>query len=113
MGALGGAGLAVSRFTAHRRESLELVRYLGSKDVQVKRSGVLAEPPTGSVSRPSAVTGKRYQEVTDAYIGAVHSVLTGERSAPDAGTALENELVRITGFKKGSPPGDSRPGTAR
>jgi trehalose/maltose transport system substrate-binding protein len=33
----------------------------------------------------------------------VHSVLTGERSAPEAATALENELVRITGFKKGPP----------
>ena len=139
VGTLGGAGLAVSRFSAHRRESLELVRYLSSKDVQVKRSRVLAEPPTlpelydlpavlesnprfallsqafrtGSVSRPSAVTGKKYQEVTDAYIGAVHSVLTGERSAPNAGAALENELVRITGFKKGSPPGNSTPGPAR
>src|SRR6266850_1976474 len=135
VGTLGGAGLAVSRSSAHRRESLELVRYLSSRDVQVKRSRVLAEPPTlsalydrpavlesnprfallsqiyrtGSVSRPSAVTGKRYQEVTDAYIGAVHSVLTGERSAPNAAAALESELVRITGFKKGSPPGNSTP----
>jgi trehalose/maltose transport system substrate-binding protein len=139
LGTLGGAGLAVSRFSNHRRESLELVRYLSGKDVQMKRSRVLAEPPTlpelydvpgvresnprfallrqafrtGSVSRPSAVTGKKYQEVTDAYIGAVHSVLTGERNAPDAGAALENELVRITGFKKGSPPGNATPGTAR
>jgi trehalose/maltose transport system substrate-binding protein len=139
VGTLGGAGLAVSRSSAHRRESLELVRYLGSKDVQLRRSRVLAEPPTlpelydlpavletnprfallrqafrtGSVSRPSAVTGKKYQEVTDAYIAAVHAVLTGERSAPDAGAALENELVRITGFKKGAPPGNARPGTAR
>jgi len=138
VGTLGGAGLAVSRFSAHRRESLELVRYLSSRDVQVRRSRVLAEPPTlpelydrpvviesnprfallrqafrtGSVSRPSAVTGKKYQEVTDAYIAAVHSVLTGERSAPSAGAALENELVRITGFKKGSPR-NSTPGTAR
>jgi trehalose/maltose transport system substrate-binding protein len=139
VGTLGGAGLAVSRFSAHPRESLELVRYLGGKDVQIKRSRVLAEPPTlpelydlpavleanprfallrrafrtGSVSRPSAVTGKKYQEVTDAYIAAVHSVLTGERSAPSAGATLENELVRITGFKKGPPPRSSTRVTAR
>jgi hypothetical protein len=31
-------------------------------------------------------------------------VLTGEKSAPEAAAALENELVRITGFKKGPPP---------
>jgi hypothetical protein len=42
--------------------------------------------------------------VTNAYIKAVHSVLTHEQSAPDAASALENELASITGFKKGSPP---------
>src|SRR5467141_3978074 len=129
LGTLGGAGLAVSRFSAHPREALELVRYLCSRDVQVKRSRVLTEPPTrpelyelpevleanpqfallsrafrtGIVSRPSAVTGKKYEDVTDAYIRAVHSVLTGEKSAPEAAAALEKELVRITGFKKGPP----------
>jgi trehalose/maltose transport system substrate-binding protein len=133
VGTLGGAGLAVSRFSAHPREALELVRYLCSRDAQLKRSRVLSEPPTrpevyelpevlarnprfalldqafrtGIVSRPSAVTGKRYEDVTEAYIRAVHSVLTGENSAPAAAVALENELVQITGFKKGSSPGGS------
>src|SRR6202022_564987 len=129
VGTLGGWGLAVSRFSAHPREALELVRYLTRRDVQVKRSRVLSQPPTlpelynlqavlelnphfalvsqgfrtGIVSRPSNVTGKNYQEVSDAYIQAVHSVLTGEKRAPEAAAALENELVRITGFKKGPP----------
>jgi trehalose/maltose transport system substrate-binding protein len=58
---------------------------------------------TGTVSRPSNVTGKKYQDVSDAYMQAVHSVLTREKSAPEAAAALENELVRITGFKKGPP----------
>jgi trehalose/maltose transport system substrate-binding protein len=62
---------------------------------------------TSMVSRPSDVAGKKYDDVTDAYIQAVHSVLTGEKSAPEAAAALENELVRITGFKKGPPPGKS------
>jgi trehalose/maltose transport system substrate-binding protein len=129
VGTLGGAGLAVSRFSAHPHEALELIRYLCSRDVQVRRSRVLSEPPTrpelyelpevlepdphfallnrafrvGIVSRPSNVTGKKYQNVTDAYIQAVHSVLTGEKGAPEAAAALENELVRITGFKKRPP----------
>jgi trehalose/maltose transport system substrate-binding protein len=129
VGTLGGWGLGVSRFSAHPREALDLVRYLTRRDVQVKRSRVLSQPPTlpelynlpevlepnprfdllsrafrnGIVSRPSDVTGKKYQEVTDAYIQAVHSVLTGEKSAPEAAAALENELVRTTGFKKGPP----------
>ncbi len=130
VGTFGGWGLAVSRFSAHPREALELVRYLTRRDVQVNRSRLLAQPPTlpelynlpevlepnprfellsqafrtGIVLRPSNVTGKKYQDVTDAYIQAVHSVLTREKSAPEAATALEKELVRITGFKKGPPP---------
>jgi trehalose/maltose transport system substrate-binding protein len=129
VGTLGGAGLAVSRFSGHPREALDLVRYLSSRDVQTRRSRVLSEPPTlpelydrpevlepnprfavlrqafrtGIVSRPSAVTGKKYGDVTEAYIRAVHSVLTGEKQATVAAVALENELVRITGFKKGPP----------
>jgi trehalose/maltose transport system substrate-binding protein len=130
VGTFGGWGLAVSRFSAHPREAIELVRYLTRKDVQVKRSRVLSQPPTlrelyslpevlepnprfdllgqafltGIVSRPSNVTGKKYQDVTGAYIQAVHSVLAGEKSAQESAAALENELVRITGFKKGPPP---------
>jgi trehalose/maltose transport system substrate-binding protein len=120
----------VSRFSSHPREAFELVRYLSGKDVQVKRSRQLSEPPTlpelydlpqvlgpnprfavmsqgfrsGTVSRPSAVTGRKYEAVTEAYMRVVHSVLTGEKSPPEAAVALESELVRITGFKKGLPP---------
>jgi trehalose/maltose transport system substrate-binding protein len=133
VGTLGGWGLAVSRFSAHPREALELVRYLTRRDVQERRTHVVSQPPTLSelydlpealepnprldllgqafrtsmVSRPSDVAGKKYEDVTDAYIHAVHSVLTGEQSAPEAAAALENELVRTTGFKKGPPPGKS------
>jgi trehalose/maltose transport system substrate-binding protein len=129
VGTLGGHGLAVSKLSAHRQEALQLVRYLSRKDVQVKRSHVLSQPPTllelyklpevlgpnpyfevvgetlrtGAVSRPSNVTGNRYEDVTNAYIQTVHSVLRGEKSAPAAAEALEKELVRITGFKKGPP----------
>jgi trehalose/maltose transport system substrate-binding protein len=139
VGTLGGWGFAVSRLSAHPREALELVRYLTRRDVQVKRSRVLALPPTLPelynlpevlepnprfdllsqafrtvvVSRPSNVTGKKYQDVSDAYIQAVHSVLTGEKSAPEAAAALENELVHITGFKKGRPPAGISSGTAK
>src|ERR1700686_280379 len=129
VGTLGGWGLGVSRFSAHPHEALELVRYLIRKDGQVNRARVLSLPPTlpelynlpevrepnprfdllsqafrtGTVSRPSNVTGKEYQDVTDAYIKAIHSVLTGEKSAPEAAAALEKELVRTTGFKTGPP----------
>src|SRR5246127_4764345 len=46
VGTLGGWGLAISRFSAHPREALELVRYLTSREVQVKRSLALSQPPT-------------------------------------------------------------------
>jgi hypothetical protein len=49
------------------------------------------------------VTGKNYNEVSEAYSRAVHSVLTHQRSAPEAAAALEEELVRITGLKPGPP----------
>jgi trehalose/maltose transport system substrate-binding protein len=133
VGTLGGTGLAVSRFSAHPREAVELVRFLISRDVQVKRSRLVSQAPTrpelyelpevlaanprfallsqafrtGIVSRPSNITGKKYEQVSNAYMQAVHSVLTGERSAPESAKALENELVRITGLKAGPPPGGS------
>jgi trehalose/maltose transport system substrate-binding protein len=129
VGTLGGWGLAISRFSTHPREALELIRYLTRRDVQEQRSRVLSQPPTlpelynlpavleanprfdllsqafltGIVSRPSDVAGTKYEDVTDAYIQAVHSVLTGEKRAPEAAASVENELVRTTGFKKGPP----------
>jgi len=36
-------------------------------------------------------------------IVAVHSVLTKQKNAPEVVAALEDELARITGFKKGPP----------
>jgi trehalose/maltose transport system substrate-binding protein len=129
-GTLGGTSLAVSRFSAHPHEALELIRYLCNGRVQAQRSRTLSVPPTrprlyelpevlepnpyfaqlsrafrtgAVILRPSDVTGKNYEDVTEAYIAAVHSVLTREQSAPEAAAALEKELIRITGFQKGPP----------
>jgi len=55
------------------------------------------------VARPSIVSGNAYEEVTKAYMLAVHSVLSREKSAPDAAATLEKQLVEITGFKTGPP----------
>jgi hypothetical protein len=49
------------------------------------------------------IVGDSYEGVSTAYFEAVHSVLTGERSAPEAAAALERQLVEITGFKIGPP----------
>ena len=72
----------------------------------------ISEPyvsPTGSnqrasiVARPSVAAGSRYKEVSRAYIDAVHSVLTGQRGAPEAAAELERQLIEITGFSAGPP----------
>jgi trehalose/maltose transport system substrate-binding protein len=58
---------------------------------------------SGVVSRPSTVAGQKYEDVAHAYIRAVHSVLMGKTSAPEAAAGLEKELVGITSFKTGPP----------
>ena len=126
-GVLGGNGLAVSRFSAHPREAMELIRYLRKRDDGFLRATEHSDPPKdvqlyelptvlqlypqlqlrqgggAVVARPSIAAGQKYEEVSRAYIEALHSVLTGERTAPVGAAALEKELIAITGFKQGPP----------
>jgi hypothetical protein len=60
----------------------------------------------GLVSRPSTVAGYSYEDVSDAYAKAVHSVLIGERGASVAAASLEKQLVARTGFRVGAPKTD-------
>jgi trehalose/maltose transport system substrate-binding protein len=126
--ALGGNGLAVSRTSAHTREALELIRFLLRRDAELMHASAHSEVPKepelydlpqilepypqlgasgqqrGSVvARPSVVSGEKYEDVSEAYIRELHSVLTGEKTAPVAAAALEKELVQITGFSPGPP----------
>jgi trehalose/maltose transport system substrate-binding protein len=125
---LGGNGLAVSRASTHPREAVELIRFLRQRDVERAHDFAQSEPPArlelqelpavltpflrpaeskhppGSVvARPSVVAGQHYEEVTKAYIREVRSVLTGEKPPSAAAEALEQELVAITGFRRGPP----------
>jgi trehalose/maltose transport system substrate-binding protein len=129
VGTLGGNGLAVSQSSAHPRESLELIRFLMRRDAQLMRANQHSEPSSevelfelppmlkafpqlaqlrehGAevVSRPSIVAGEKYEEVSRAYIRAVHSVLAREKIPAVAAADLEKELVTITGFRPGPPP---------
>lgn len=126
-GTLGGSGLAVSRTSAHPREALELIRFLVRRD-RLMRASLNPDPPkqqelyslpeimdpyprlTASkehpgrvVARPSIVSGEKYEDVSRAYIRALHSVLTSEENPSVAAATLEKELSQITGFKTGSP----------
>jgi trehalose/maltose transport system substrate-binding protein len=127
-GTIGGSGLGVSRFSGHPRESIALIRFLCRRDIEMKWSREFSEPPTlvelydapeileanpylarlrpsfekDSVMRPAKIAGRKYPEVSTAYFRAVHSVLTKEKSAATAAKELEEDLARITGFRKGS-----------
>jgi len=128
-GILGGFGLGVSRFSSHRPEAVRLVEFLIKKEAQLEAARAHEEPPkrpelyelpailkayarpgksgempgASAATRPSTVTGLKYDDVSQAYARAVHSVLVGKSTAPGAAATLEQELVRITGFKTGRP----------
>ncbi len=129
VGTLGGFGLGISDRSKHQREAIALVKFLLHKEAELSAGGTSAELPTGTalyrlptilkgysrsiladqapgdgiVSRPSAVVGRNYEEVSRAYAGAVHSVLTGKKSAPAAAAELETKLGHITGFPPTAP----------
>jgi trehalose/maltose transport system substrate-binding protein len=123
-GTLGGTGTGISSHSTHRREAIALLRFQlrslieeGEKDSgpggpnQVE----IFTPPSFSdsrtfkpavslmVARPSIETGSAYKTVSKAYSDAVHSVLTGQESAPEAAAKLEKQLIGITGFRPGAP----------
>jgi trehalose/maltose transport system substrate-binding protein len=127
---LGGYALGISRFSAHRAEAVQFIRFLLRKHAEFvathrEKPGRKVEyfevPPlmreiypwwykageTGGseiISRPSAVAGANYEAVSKAYTRALHSVLTRESTAPAAAAALENELARIMA-NNSTPPG--------
>src|SRR5258706_2603058 len=68
-------------------------------DLYVSPTG--SNPRASIVARPSVAAGSTYKQVSRAYIDAVHSVLTGQRGAPEAAAELEKQLIEITGFSAG------------
>jgi len=126
---LGGFGLGLSGSSRHTTEALELIRFLIHREIKLEEArsdyesrtwpelydptAILRTKPnsadhgkqqvSGVVARPSTIAGRKYEEVSRAYIQAVHSVLLGQSKAPAAAASLEQELVRITGFKPGPP----------
>jgi trehalose/maltose transport system substrate-binding protein len=127
-GTLGGTGTAVSSHSTHRQEAIALLRFQlrslideGEKyngpdapnQLELSNPPSMADPgvtPESStqrstfiVARPSIETGSAYKAVSSTYSDAVHSVLTGQNSAPDAAAKLEKQLIEITGFRPGPP----------
>jgi trehalose/maltose transport system substrate-binding protein len=120
---LGGYGLAVSGHTIHRQEAAKYVGFLTRAQIQSFQKGTsFVNQPGGSsaseaynqfdesirqgspvVHRPSVETGALYKQVSAAYMGAVHAVLTGKKDAREAAVELEKQLIQITGFRAGAP----------
>ena len=115
--ALGGSQLAVSRYSSAPEAAIDLVRALTSTDEQKRRAINAGLNPTierlyrdpeliaaipilgklrtifaGAVARPSAVTGRRYNQVSSEFWNAVHDVLSGRRAAPASLIALTSRL---------------------
>jgi trehalose/maltose transport system substrate-binding protein len=128
--AMGGFQMAVSRNSAHPRESVQLVLHLTGGGVQLRRAVNAGYLPTiprlyekpelrqalpismelrnagqdAWVVRPSTVAGNRYRAVSAAYYQAVHNILSSRTSPADGLSELEKTLVQITGFHTGPPP---------
>jgi trehalose/maltose transport system substrate-binding protein len=126
-GTLGGTGTAISIHSTHRQEAIALLRYQlralmhasetddgtgGPAQVQFSEPPSVADPHASPVAlnqrasivaRPSVAAGAAYKQVSRAYIDLVHSVLTGQKSAPAAAAELEKQLIEITGFHAGPP----------
>jgi trehalose/maltose transport system substrate-binding protein len=127
VGTLGGTGTAVSAHTTHRNEAIALLRYQlralmntgddeattgGAKKTEFSAapsvSGQQNSPSGGQqrahiVARPSIPAGNKYKQLSKAYIEGVHSILTGERQAPQVAADLDRQFVEITGFRAGPP----------
>ena len=119
---LGGWNLGVSMYSKNQAAAIDLVRYLTSPAEQklraiegsynptlpalYKDAGVLKANPffgslygvfTSAVARPSGPTKEKYNQVSQAFSGAVSSVLTGQSKGTAAVAKLSTDLARIKG----------------
>ncbi|MCG6877321.1 MAG: ABC transporter substrate-binding protein [Betaproteobacteria bacterium] len=117
---LGGAQLAVSRYSRNREAAASLVLYLVSRAEQKRRAlvggyhptipalyddpellrtsplfGTLRDALDGAVARPSSAVGADYNRVSYAFANAVHTVLAGQSDAESSLRALERRLRRL------------------
>jgi len=118
---LGGWQLAVSRYSENPEAAADLVMYLTNAEAQKRRAIIGSYNPTiaalyedpevleanpffgelydtfvSAVPRPSTQTGGSYNQMSNEFWNAVHTVLTGQQSAADSLAALESTLNRMS-----------------
>ena len=118
----GGWQLGVSIYSKNQAAAIDLVRFLTGPSEQKIRvlqgsynptiqslytdKDVLKAYPfyggvvsvfTGAVARPSGPTKGKYNQVSQAFSGAVHDVLTGKQTGTQAVAQLAGNLARIKG----------------
>ena len=121
---LGGWQLMISAYSKVPDAGADLVRYLSSAELQKKRAidwsvlptrpvlysdpDVLAKYPwfkvmvdvfNNATARPSTVTGADYNQLSTAFFQNVNKVLTGDESAQEAVSQVENVAKRIVRLK--------------
>ncbi|MAQ39267.1 MULTISPECIES: ABC transporter substrate-binding protein [Thioclava] len=119
---LGGWELAVSKYSKHQQEAIDLVKFLDNYESQKERAIVTSRPPTltavyndpevakeqpfiplwkpvldGTLARPSAAAKRKYNEASSLFWTAVHNTLSGDGSAEDNLAMLEAKLKRLKG----------------
>ncbi|MBM7555829.1 ABC transporter substrate-binding protein [Halanaerobacter jeridensis] len=125
---LGGGSLAVSKYSEHPQVAADVALFMTSPKVQKMRAIEAALNPTikslyqdqevlaavpffeklynvfiTATPRPASVTAPNYNQVSQAFYQAVHSVLTGEKDTATALEKLEEKLKKITAFKTDNP----------
>ncbi|MFW5873048.1 MAG: ABC transporter substrate-binding protein [Halanaerobiaceae bacterium] len=125
---LGGWQLGVSKYSEHPEIAADVALYLAGYESQKMRAiegsmnptieelyedeEVLEATPffedlydvfTNAVARPSTVSAPDYNQVSEYFFQAVHSVLTGDDDALTAIEYLELDLEDLTGFETGDP----------
>ena len=118
--ALGGGGLAVSKFSTHPAIAADLVRYLSSEEEQLRRAIKGAFNPTiirlyrnpdllearpfiaelypiltSAVARPARMVGSSYNRLSAVFWNAVHDTLAGEGDAAANLAAAQRRLERL------------------
>jgi trehalose/maltose transport system substrate-binding protein len=128
---LGGWQLAVSQYSNNPEVAADVALFMASYEEQKIRAiegslnptimalyedaevleavpfmGRLFDVFVNATPRPSTATAPQYNQVSTAFFGAVHSVLTGQEDADDALAELELQLEELTGFPTGEPEGN-------